>query len=124
MLKLEPVQLCVKFVDSPMPPGEVIESSDVAMSDGVMTCFLCSGRFRPSFRFLPRTPARGAIVFRTRSQSGGNPSLVQRGKHLSDLFADVATFDRYFAGEQQPSVGRCESLDVFDLVVVPAELGI
>lgn len=55
MLKLEPVQLCVKFVDSPMFPEEVIESSDVAMSDGVMTFFpfCCLGVSARLFSFSP-----------------------------------------------------------------------
>ncbi len=55
MLKPDPVQLCVKFVDSPMLPEEVIESSDVAMSDGVMTfSFLFLG---VSARLFPFSPA-------------------------------------------------------------------
>lgn len=75
MLKLEPVQLCVKFVDSPMLPEEVIESSDVAMSDGVMTfSFVVFGRFRPLFAFPPAdTRPRGSVLSRSPFQCSRDP---------------------------------------------------
>lgn len=75
MLKPDPVQLCVKFVDSPMLPEEVIESSDVAMSDGVMTfSFLFLGVSARLFPFSPAdTRPRGSMFSRSPFQRSSNP---------------------------------------------------
>ena len=76
MLKLDPVQLCVKFVDRPMLPEEVIESSDVAMSDGVMTCFFFVfwGVSARLFAFSPAdTRPRGSVFSRSPFQRSSNP---------------------------------------------------